>query len=114
MTIAKMDVLCNMSFRGRGDAGTNSGVQVNVCRVFGVLVMIGLFLLGTLHAQTGQSALTGVVNDSSGAIVSGARVNLSNAATGVVRTTLTDGSGLTVARASSARLDASPTEGDPI
>jgi hypothetical protein len=80
MTIAKMDLLCNMSFGGRGDAGTNPGVRVNVCRVFGLLVMMGFFFLGSLHAQTGQSALTGVVSDSSGAIVSGARVNLSNAA----------------------------------
>ena len=94
MTIAKMDLLCNMSFGGRGDAGTNPGVRVNVCRVFGLLVMMGFFFLGSLHAQTGQSALTGVVSDSSGAIVSGARVNLSNAATGIVRTTMTDGAGL--------------------
>src|SRR5258708_701843 len=93
MTIAKMDLLCNMSFRGRDDARLKSGARVNVCGVFGLLMM-GLFLLGSLHAQTGQSTLTGVVSDSSGAIVSGARVNILNAATGVARTTVTDGSGL--------------------
>ena len=57
-------------------------------------MMMGLFLLGSLHAQTGQSALTGTVSDSSGAIVSGAGVSVLNTATGVVRTTVTDGSGL--------------------
>ena len=94
MTIAKMDLLCYMSFRGRGDASSKLGFRVNVSSVFGVLMMMGLFLLGSLHAQTGQSTLTGVVSDSSGAIVSGARVNILNAATGVARTTVTDGSGL--------------------
>ncbi|MEA2262439.1 MAG: hypothetical protein QOJ51_5264, partial [Acidobacteriaceae bacterium] len=94
MTMAKMDLLCKMSFRGRGDAGTNPGVRVNVRSVFAVFMMMGLFLVGSLQAQTGQSALTGVVSDSSGAIVSGARVNILNAATGVARTTVTDGSGL--------------------
>jgi len=57
-------------------------------------MMMGLFLLGSLHAQTGQSALTGVVSDSSGAIVTGASVSVLNTATGVVRKTATDGSGL--------------------
>src|SRR5260370_26398761 len=75
MTIAKMDLLCNMSFRGRGDASSKLGFRVNVWSVFGVFMMMGLFLLGGLHAQTGQSTLTGVVSDSSGAIVSAARGN---------------------------------------
>src|ERR1700757_5290564 len=92
MTIAKMDLLCKI--RERSDASSKLRVRVNVCSVFGVLMMMGLLLLGSLHAQTGQSNLTGVVSDSSGAIVSGARVNVSNAATGIVRTTVTDGSGL--------------------
>jgi hypothetical protein len=94
MTIVKMYFLCDMSFRGRGCANSKPGVRVNVCGVFGVLMMMGLFLLGSLHAQTGQSALTGVVSDSSGAIVTGASVSVLNTATGVVRITVTDGSGL--------------------
>src|SRR5258708_19660433 len=83
-----------MSFRGRGYVSLNFGFGVNVSSVFGVLMMMGLFLLGSLHAQTGQSTLTGVVSDCRGAIVSGGRVNILNGATGVGRTTVTDGSGL--------------------
>jgi hypothetical protein len=92
--MVKMDLLCNVSFRERGDASSKRGVRVKISTAFGVFILMGLFLLGSLHAQTGQSALTGVVSDSSGAIVSDARVNVSNAATGIVRTTVTDGSGL--------------------
>src|SRR5216683_3269925 len=94
MTIVKMYLLLNMDFGGRGDSSSKPGPRVNVCGLFGVLMMMGLFLLGSLHAQTGQSALTGTVSDSSGAIVSGAGVSVLNTATGVVRTTVTDGSGL--------------------
>ena len=65
MTIAKMELLCNRSFRGSGDASSKPGVRVNVSGVFGVFLMLGLFLVGSLHAQTGQSALTGTVSDSS-------------------------------------------------
>ena len=72
MTVMKMYLLRSMSFRGRGDARSKPGIRVDVCGVFGVLMMMGGFLLGSLHAQTGQSILTGVVSDSSGAIVFGA------------------------------------------
>src|ERR1700676_428000 len=64
MRIVKMYLLCNMGFGGRGDSSSKPRPRVNVCGVLELLMMMGLSFLGSLHAQTGQSALTGVVSDS--------------------------------------------------
>ena len=51
-------------------------------------------LLAGLNAQTITTGdVTGVVTDSSGAIVPGATVTIKNAATGDVRTTISDSNG---------------------
>ena len=59
------------------------------------LFLIGLSLLlpATIAAQTYRGSLRGTVYDPQGSAVAGATVNLTNAATGELRTTTTDGSG---------------------
>jgi hypothetical protein len=59
-----------------------------------LLAFVALTLLaGTVWAQ-GTGEITGLVTDSTGAVVSGVEVKLSNAATGEVRTTVTTAAGL--------------------
>src|SRR5260370_16527409 len=114
MTIVKMYLLRNMDFGGRGDSSSKPGSRVNVCGLFGVLMMMGLFLLGSLHAQTGQSALAGTVSDSSGAIVSGAGVSVLNTATAVVRTTVTPASDLSSSQPPNPPQSHSPLSPHPL
>lgn len=59
-----------------------------------VLVMLGLSLCGpSIVAQSSSSGVNGVVTDSSGAVISGARVALKNADTNVERDTVSNGTG---------------------
>ncbi|MGA9526912.1 MAG: carboxypeptidase regulatory-like domain-containing protein, partial [Terriglobales bacterium] len=58
-----------------------------------ILVVAVLSLCVGVFAQGGQSEITGLVTDPSGAVVSGAPVKLSNTATGEVRTTVTTAGG---------------------
>ncbi|HET7442310.1 MAG TPA: carboxypeptidase-like regulatory domain-containing protein, partial [Terriglobales bacterium] len=64
----------------------------NVLRFLAVFTVLVL-LVGTMWAQGGTGELTGLVTDPSGAVVSGAQVNLINSATGDKRTTTTTGAG---------------------
>src|SRR2546428_900802 len=61
----------------------------------GTLVALGVFLLaGVAQAQTITGSITGTVVDSSGAIVAGSKVTVTNEATGAGRTlTTTDNGG---------------------
>ena len=48
------------------------------------------------HSQRADGEATGTVQDSSGAVLPGATVTLTNEGTGIVRTVVTNGSGLFV------------------
>ena len=57
------------------------------------LVAVGI-CAGLAFAQVNKSNLTGVVQDSSGAVISGASIQLTNLGTGAVRTETTNTTGL--------------------
>jgi len=64
-----------------------------------VFALLGVVLLpfvfsGTLQAQTFSAAMTGTVTDGSGAVISGAKVEIRNMGTNDVRSVITDASGL--------------------
>jgi len=59
-----------------------------------VIVMLGSVPMSALAQTANTGAITGVVKDQSGAVVSGATVRATNVATGVVRTTTTNDSGI--------------------
>jgi hypothetical protein len=68
---------------------------------FGVLrngfaILVGIVLLGTatLNAQVDTGSITGTVTDASGAVVTGARVTLTNQGTGASLATSTDSDGV--------------------
>src|SRR5260370_21966009 len=58
-----------------------------------LLAFVVLALCVGAFAQGGSGELTGLVTDSTGAVVSGVEVKLSNSATGEVRTTVTTPAG---------------------
>ena len=60
-----------------------------------VIVVVGCIGIG-LQAQTTNGLITGVVADSTGAVVGGAQVKVINTATGLERTAVSDASGLYV------------------
>jgi hypothetical protein len=60
-----------------------------------VIVVVGCITIG-LRAQTTNGLITGVVADSTGAVVAGAQVSIVNRDTGVERTAVSDASGLYV------------------
>ena len=59
-----------------------------------VVAIFGLLCVGTVFGQSGTGELTGLVTDSTGAVVSNANVTLTNDATGEKRTTVTTGAGI--------------------
>ena len=64
---------------------------------FSLFAVLAALFATTLHAQiVEKGTITGVVNDSSGAIVGGARVSLYNMATDITTETTTNGQGLYV------------------
>ena len=58
-----------------------------------LLVYFFLLSAGTLKAQQNNAAIVGTVTDSSGAVLPGATVTLTNTATNVAQTTQTSGAG---------------------
>ena len=60
-----------------------------------VIVVIGCIAIG-LRAQTTNGLITGVVADSTGAVVGGARVKVVNRDTSLERTAVSDANGLYV------------------
>src|SRR5580658_6674069 len=60
----------------------------------GLICLLFLAMPVTLSAQQAAAAINGIVTDASGAAVPGATVTLSNSATGVSRTTQSNGAGI--------------------
>ena len=58
-----------------------------------IVPVLFLLVLSTLHAQTFRGGIQGTVTDSTGAVVTGAEITVSNTATGFSRTTQTDATG---------------------
>jgi hypothetical protein len=65
-----------------------------VCATFFLSLILMLISSATIRAQVDSASLSGVVQDQTGAIVPGATVTLQNIATGIVRTSRSNGSGL--------------------
>ena len=59
------------------------------------ILLAGLFFMGTqlAHAQYEDGSLVGTIRDSSGAVVSGASVSVTNTATGIIEKVTTSGDG---------------------
>ena len=57
------------------------------------LGIVALVFSGWTRAQTTSGLITGTVTDSSGAVMPGAQVQLTNQATGVQRNAVTDSNG---------------------
>src|SRR5580692_5100953 len=64
-------------------------------RLWLVMVVVGCIAIG-LRAQTTNGLITGVVADSTGAVVTGAQVKVVSQGTGLERTAISDASGLYV------------------
>src|SRR5262245_38557719 len=67
--------------------------MVQVVRVLCTFASILLLAVTPLHAQLATAELNGRVTDSSGAVLPGATVNVTQTATGLVRSAVTDGNG---------------------
>ena len=72
---------------------THKMTQRNARRVLSLLVILLLALTGSAFAQVGAAALSGIVQDPTGAAVPGATVTLTNAQTAQVRTLQSNGAG---------------------
>lgn len=57
------------------------------------MLLAGVFTLAPLSAQTNNAAISGTVTDSTGAVMSGATVQVRNTGTGAVQTVTTDAQG---------------------
>jgi hypothetical protein len=73
-------------------SATNKTIQTSARRIFSIFAIL-LALSGTVVAQVGTAALSGIVQDSTGAAVPGAKVTLTNAQTAQQRTLQSNGSG---------------------
>ncbi len=67
-------------------------ISARRCGVLGLFV-VGLLLLPNAYAQQSQATVTGTVTDTSGAKAPGVKIEIKNAATGVITTLTTNGDG---------------------
>ena len=61
--------------------------------LFLTTLLFSVFLISSVNAQSGTTAVSGTVSDQTGAAVPGATVRISNPATGFSRDTTTDSDG---------------------
>lgn len=61
--------------------------------LFLTTMLFSVFLISSVHAQSGTSSINGTVSDQNGSAVAGASVRLSNASTGFTRTIVTNDEG---------------------
>lgn len=73
-------------------ASGNRSLAARFCRVLAIISMV-FVLAGVLHAQVGQSTLTGTVEDATGAIIPNATVTLTNTSNQSQRTIQSDAHG---------------------
>src|SRR5262249_36215243 len=78
-----------MSFLSSGEIRMNRIVSFSL-----VAAIFAFFCIVPAFGQGGTGELTGLVTDSTGAVVSNATVTLTNSATGEKRTTVTTGAGI--------------------
>lgn len=88
----------SIAIRSNAKADVFSGVGAHPMRAIWksltlVLAVFGLMCGGAALAQVDQGAIIGVVTDSSGAVIPGAQVTLTETETGLVLTAKTNGSG---------------------
>jgi len=67
--------------------------MINLCKAAGIVVIMLCLGTSTLVAQTSAGAISGVVNDESGAVVPSAQVGVTDVDTGITRSVSTDASG---------------------
>src|SRR5579863_5079515 len=58
-----------------------------------LVILLGVSLFTSVHAQVAGGTMLGTVHDSSGAVVAGAQVTITDIATGISRVVPTDGNG---------------------
>jgi hypothetical protein len=61
---------------------------------FTIVILLPLWVAATANAQAPVGIIAGTVTDSSGAVVPGANITITNNATGIARNTVTNGDGL--------------------
>jgi hypothetical protein len=91
---AKSWVQENLRMPGQQNMNTQQRWAVSLRGAILALAVFAIACTGqNLFAQSGRAAITGVVSDSSGAVVDGVTVTATNTATGVATSAKTNGSG---------------------
>src|SRR5262245_48341279 len=82
--------------RGRRERSKEGGVRFSIgrTRLAVAAAVVALLGAGLASAQSGTASIDGRITDQQGAVVPGATVTITNAGTALVRTTVTNQSGL--------------------
>ena len=74
-----------------------SDEKANICLECGIVALVLVVMAGSLMAQVGTGSIMGTVTDSTGAVLVGASVTITDSQTGVARQMVSNGAGLYVA-----------------